>query len=113
MASFAEIDLDVVRGNTASFPFQFLASTGPDVAVDLTGSTLRFVARTPNGNLTAVDLTITNATQGSASLALTAAQTRSFPNGSVTEYEIERRVGGNQTTLIMGRINAVGGINDD
>lgn len=104
------------RGNNFRRTFRFKdAAGGP---VDLTGSVLVFVAEadtvrirktTGDGSLGMPDPSI-----GEITLSLTPAETRQFPVGRLrARYEIERRIEGEETTLVSGCITVMDGINDD
>jgi hypothetical protein len=109
----ASKDISIWRGNTETFPVEVKARAGATiVAVNLTGSTLQFRAQWDGGSLIK-DLDITDAALGLAELRLTASETRSIPQGSAARYEIERRVGSEQKTILYGRLVASGGLNLD
>jgi hypothetical protein len=109
----AQFQLEVWRGNTFSQMFRFVTvSNGVTTPVDLTGSTIVFRAAWSAGSINK-DLTITSASQGQATLALTVEETRLLPSGASADYEIERRIGGNQTTELFGKLIVAGGINND
>ena len=104
------------RGNNFRRTFRFKdAAGGP---VDLTGSVLVFVAEagtvrvmksTEDGSLA-----MPNPAAGEIALNLTPAETRLFPVGRLrARYEIERRIEGDETTLVSGCITVMDGINDD
>ena len=104
------------RGNNFRRTFRFKdAAGGP---VDLTGSVLVFVAEagtvrvmksTEDGSLA-----MPNPAAGEIALNLAPAETRQFPVGRLrARYEIERRIEGEETTLVSGCITVMDGINDD
>jgi hypothetical protein len=110
--------LSIWKGNSPSFPITISTRTGEALTpVNLTGSTLVFRAVWTNGSLrkegTGQGFTITNAAAGQATLAFTADETRLLPTGSVARYEIERRIGGGQTTLLYGNLDVSEWANDD
>ena len=104
------------RGNSFRRLFRFKDSDGE--AVDLTGSVLVFVVEadatrirksTADGSLAMPD-----PAAGEIILTLTPAETRQLPAGRLkTHYEIERRIGDEETTLAAGCITVMDGINDD
>lgn len=104
------------RGNSFRRTFRFKDSDGDPV--DLTGSVLVFVAvgdaatirkSTGDGSLLMPD-----PASGELTLYLTPAETRLLPVGRLkTRYEIERRIGLEETTLVSGCIGVMDGINDD
>lgn len=107
----AGIDISVRAGNNLSQPFRWLQVAG-GAPVDLTGSTLRFRTAWSGGAL-AKAVTITNAAGGEFTLDLTVAETRALPIGRVAFYEIERRIGASQKTIIEGFLDVSKGVNDD
>ena len=104
------------RGNSFRRIFRFKDGAGDPV--DLTGSVLVFVAEagairliksTVDGSLGMPDPSI-----GEITLSLTPAETRQLPVGRLrARYEIERRIEGEETTLVSGCITVMDGINDD
>ena len=104
------------RGNDFRRTFRFKDAAG--VSVDLTGSVLVFVAEagtarvrksTEDGSLAMPD-----PAAGEITLNFTPAETRLFPVGRLrVRYEIERRIEGEETTLVSGCIAVMDGINDD
>jgi hypothetical protein len=104
------------RGNSFRRIFRFKDGAGDPV--DLTGSILVFVAEagairliksTADGSLGMPDPSI-----GEITLNLAPAETRQFPVGRLrARYEIERRIEGEETTLVSGCITVMDGINDD
>jgi len=104
------------RGNSFRRTFRFRDAAGDPV--DLTGSVLVFVAEagsarirksTDDGSLAMLD-----PAAGEITLNLTPAETRQFPVGRLrARYEIERRIEGEETTLVSGCIAVMDGINDD
>ena len=104
------------RGNSYRRIFRFKDSDGNPV--DLTGSVLTFVAvgdgviiRKSTSDST---LLMPDPASGEISLYLSAGETRLLPVGRLkTRYEIERRIGTEETTLVSGCIAVMDGINDD
>jgi len=104
------------RGNSFRRTFRFRDAAGD--LVDLTGSVLVFMAEagtarirksTEDGSLAMPDPAV-----GEVMLNLTPAETRLFPVGRLkARYEIERRIDGEETTLVSGCITVMDGINDD
>jgi len=104
------------RGNSFRRIFRF--KDGDGVPVDLTGSVLTFVAGGDGATIrkSTADGTLPMASpvSGEITLHLTPAETRLLPVGRLrTRYEIERRIGGEETTLVSGCITVMDGINDD
>ena len=109
-------DLEVWKGNDWSQTFAFVDGTG--AALDLTGSSLVFRATAPGmttlrKSSPSSGITIPTPANGQAVVTMSIAETRLLPLGMVALYEIEFRSAGTQTTLVAGRINALGGVNDD
>ena len=108
--------LGLRRGNSFRRIFRFKDGVGDPV--DLNGSVLVFVAEaglvrlvksTADGSLAMPD-----PAAGEITLNLTPAETRQFPAGRLrARYEIERRIEGEETTLVSGYIAVMDGINDD
>ncbi len=104
------------RGNSFRRTFRFKDAGGDPV--DLTGSVLVFVAEagsirirksTEDGSL---EMPVPS--DGEITLSLTPAETRQLPAGRLkARYEIERRIGAEETTLVSGCITVMDGINDD
>ena len=104
------------RGNSFRRTFRFKDGEGDPV--DLTGSILVFVAEADGvrlGKSTADgSLSMPAPASGEITLHLTPAETRLLPVGRLkVRYEIERRIGGEETTLVSGCIAVMDGINDD
>ncbi len=104
------------RGNRFRRTFRFKDSSGDPV--DFTGSVIVFVAEagatrlvksTADGSLAMPD-----PTAGEITLSLAPAETRLLPVGRFrARYEIERRIGDEESTLVSGCITVMNGINDD
>lgn len=94
------------RGANIKLQFKF------PVGTDLTGATAWFSAAWPGGSMRRTDLVL-NVPGRSFTLSLTPAETRALPEGRLTSYELELRQSGNQTIVDSGKIEAVGGLNDD
>lgn len=105
----ANYDLTIWRGNDFSRTFRFKDGAS---AFNLTGSTLIWRAAWSDGEFEQT-LAVATPSNGEAVLSLTPAQTRALPEGRSSSYEIERRIGGQETTLIYGAITVTGGVNDD
>ena len=104
------------RGNSFRRTFRFRDGAGD--LVDLTGSVLVFVAEAGSARLRKStedgSLAMPDPTAGEITLNLTPSETRQFPVGRLrARYEIERRVEGEETTLVSGCIAVMDGINDD
>ena len=109
-------DLTVWAGNTWSQPFHLTAG-GSDF--DLTGSKL--VWRMVEGatitrkttDTVGSGIEITDDTGGEFELSLTVSETRTWNDGAVVRYEIERWLGDAQTTLLYGTMTVSAWVNDD
>ncbi|MCA3574780.1 MAG: hypothetical protein IOC86_12760 [Aestuariivirga sp.] len=104
------------RGNSYRRTFRFKDSDGDPV--DLTGSVLTFVAAgdgaTIRKSTSDGSLLMPDPASGELTLHLTPAETRLLPVGRLkARYEIERRIGDEETTLVSGCITVMDGINDD
>ena len=104
------------RGNSFERLFRFKDSAG--VVVDLTGSEIVFIAETATSTIrkTTADgsLQMPSPPSGEVTLKLTPAETRMFAVGRLrSRYEIERRIGGSEKTLVSGCVVIEEGINDD
>ena len=104
------------RGNSFRRIFRFKDSDG--YPVDLAGSTLTFVAVGDGATIRKFtgdgSLMMPDPASGEITLHLTPAETRLLPVGRLkTRYEIERRIGDEETTLVSGCITVMDGINDD
>lgn len=104
------------RGNNFRRTFRFKDGAGDPV--DLTGSVLVFVAEAGAIRLvkSSADssLAMPDPAAGEITLNLTPTETRQLPVGRLrARYEIERRIDGEETTLVAGCITVMDGINDD
>lgn len=104
------------RGNSFRRTFRFRDAAGD--LVDLTGSVLVFVAETGTTRIRKSTedgtLAMPDPATGEITLNLTPAETRQLPVGRLkARYEIERRIGGEETTLVSGCITVMDGINGD
>ena len=104
------------RGNSFHRTFRFKDTDGDPV--DLTGSIVVFVVEAGAVRLvkTTADGTFAmpDPATGEVVLSLSPAETRLLPAGRLrTRYEIERRIGDEETTLAAGCITVMDGINDD
>lgn len=112
----SKYDIDVWRGNTLSRTFRLKNPDGS--LLDLTGST--FVFRAINGSAELLraespttELSVPTPANGEVVLALAPADTRLLPDGKTARYELERRVGAEQTTILYGYLNVASWANDD
>ena len=104
------------RGNTYERVFCFKDGAGNPI--DLTGSEIVFIAETVAGTIlkTTADgsLQMPVPAAGEVTLKLTPEETRLFAVGKLrSRYEIERRVGGDEFTILSGCLFVVQGVNDD
>lgn len=106
----------VRRGNSYERLFRF--KDGGGQVVDLTGSVLVFTAETAASTIrkSTADATLMMPVpaSGEVTLKLTPEETRLFAVGRLrSRYEIERRLGGNEETLVSGCLIVEEGLNDD
>ena len=104
------------RGNTYERLFRFKDGAGNPV--DLTGSEIVFIAETTTSTIrkTTADSSLQMPTPatGEVTLKLTPEETRLFAVGRLrSRYEIERRIGGDEFTILSGCLIVVQGVNDD
>ena len=106
----------VRRGNTYERLFRFKDGAGDPV--DLTGSEIIFIAEATISTIrkTTADgsLQMPTPSTGEVTLKLTPEETRLFAVGKLrSRYEIERRIGGDEFTILSGCLIVVQGVNDD
>ena len=117
MPDAASYDIRVRQGNTLSLVFAFKDDDGEPF--DLTGSTIAFRAETGEGETfitkttPSSGLAMATPANGQVTLTLTPAEVSSFYPGRVNRYEIERRVGSIESTLLAGYITVTEGVNDN
>ena len=110
--------LNVWQGNSFALDLRLATIDGnTKTPVDLTGSEIVFRAVWTGGSVrkSSTDndgLEITDAEDGRIRLSLTVSETRALPLGEV-RYEIERRIGDEQTTILYGMLKTHGWANDD
>lgn len=113
----SKLDIEVWKGNTLSRTFRLKAEGGS--LVDLNGSV--FVFRVVNKaaeiiryvSASADELSVPTPENGEVVLLMPVADTRLLPDGAVARYELERRVGTEQTTVLYGSLVVKGWANDD
>ncbi|KAA2235259.1 hypothetical protein [Salinarimonas soli] len=98
--------LQAWKGNDFVQAFRFKA--GPAKArMDLTGSTVLMFVTWPGGEISR-EMTLSSsagdAVLDQASVSLTREEVRGFPLGRATRFEIERRIGDDQETLLYGEL---------
>jgi hypothetical protein len=104
------------RGNSYERLFRFKEGAGNPV--DLTGSEIVFIAETMTSTIrkTTADgsLQMPMPATGEVTLKLTPEETRLFAVGKLrSRYDIERRFGGDEFTILSGCLIVVQGVNDD
>ena len=104
------------RGNSCERLFRFKDGAGNPV--DLTGSEIIFIAETATSIIrkTTADnsLQMPSPANGEVTLKLRPAETRLLAVGRLrSRYEIERRIGEEQLTILSGSLIVVQGVNDD
>jgi hypothetical protein len=107
---------EVRRGNT--YERLFLFKDGAGNPVDLTGSEIVFISETGASTIrkTTADgsLQMPSPATGEVTLKLTPEETRLFAVGKLrSRYEIERRIGGDEFTILSGCLIVIQGVNDD
>jgi hypothetical protein len=109
-------NLRIVRGNNyPPLQWQILVSKEPDVLMDLTGSAFYLAIFGPGIDLdvSTLDELQVDLGQSIVKWSYTVAQSRLFPLGRQTSYELERRIGTTQQVLAVGQIRATDGLNPD
>lgn len=110
-------DIAVERGNDLRLIVRLAVRATPEaspVAIDLTGAELRLTIAPPGKPPIVKTLALVAGDPTRAILALTRGETRSLPEGRVTDFELElRRAPDGERTIWRGRIEANGGINSD
>ena len=106
----------VRRGNSYVRTFRF--KDGAEQLVDFTGSEIVFIAETATSTIrkSTADGTLQMPVppSGEITLKLTPEETRLFAVGRLrSRYEIERRIGGTEETLVSGCLVVEEGLNDD
>lgn len=116
MTTPALYNLSIWVGNSTTFTFRLKQDlTTP---LDLTTSSM-IMTIAHDGNLIELNATsgnveITDAVNGEFTVTMTALETRAIKSSSASvTYEIERRVGSEQTTVLYGSIALTGGANVD
>jgi hypothetical protein len=114
MTSCANVSL--IRGNNyPPLQWQFLVTSDPPLLMDISGSVFFLSIDGPGISfiVSTNDQLAIDVNQAILSWPYTVAQSRLFPLGRVTSYEIERRVGTTQQVLAAGMICAGDGLNPD
>ena len=117
MPTAATYDIVIRQGNTLRRTFRFLNDDG--TPVDLTGSVLRFRvelgSRTGNfiAKATPVQLLMPDPASGELTLTIPPVETAQITLGRTNRYEIERRVGSDETTILSGFLVGIRGVNDN
>lgn len=92
-----------VIGNPAGLVFTFVGET-------MTGRTYHFRAVARGQEVLAKVATVAGTT---VTVPITIAESRTIPVGSLTRYELEQRVDGQEVTRVHGFLIGVEGVNDD
>lgn len=112
----AVVDFDLWRGSNLP-PVIFGLENEDGTPFPVAGSEFVLSIRWGGGSIrksTAVgDGFVLNETTSELAWSPTLAETRLVPLGRLSRYEVERRIGGTQDTLISGFITGKGGNNDD
>ena len=104
-------NFNIWRGNSETLKFRLLASAG--VPLDLTGSEVTMYIDSA-GELTTHTATVVDPVTGEFSIFLSAAVTRALSTSAyVPKYEIERKIGQEQKTILHGNLLIGGGLSND
>lgn len=110
-------DWKIWRGNSEEVTFKFWQDRAKTTPLDLTGSELHFKLTHGGGEIVKSSVAaslVVNALAGEVAVELTPAETRAITTTTfVPVYELERRIGGKQKTLIWGEVKSTGGRNND
>lgn len=117
MPTAASYDINVRQGNTLRRTFRFLNEDG--TPVNLTGSVMRFRVelgyRTGKfiAKATPAQLSMPEPETGEVTLTMTPSETAQLTPGRTNRYEIERRAGPDETTILAGFLVGIRGVNDN
>ena len=117
MPTAANYSFEARQGNTLRLGFRFKSEDG--VAIDLTGSLIRFRVELGTGTgefiakSTPSDLQMPDPTTGEVTLVMSPNETDRLKPGRNNRYEIERQIDGEETTLVTGFIIGIRGVNDN
>lgn len=122
MAVAASYNFEVWRGTTPRFVFRLKNEGDPPTAMTWTDVSLTFQPK--NGTKVTHKLTdsdpnfaVTDAPNAEITWAITTAESRQFPEGAKTDYEVQVKAPngatGVQMVYLYGKITGKGGLNDD
>jgi hypothetical protein len=116
MSTPGKKQITVWKGNTFKMKVRFKVDA--DTPFDLTGSEIVMTVVHSNGTLelssNTSGITLTDPVNGEVDFVMTAEETREMSHiHPYVRYEIERRINGEQTTLLYGRVDLTGGNNVD
>ena len=109
----AKLDIELPRGNDIALVFRLRAAEAPiDLGSDQFSMAVRWgssslVKASADGGLSLLP------EAGQIRCPFTAAETKSFPEGKVARYELERQGAEGQRTYLTGHFIATGGLSDD
>jgi hypothetical protein len=109
-------NFDIKQGNTDELTVAFAQDDEVETPLDLTGSEIVFFAQYSSEAIRKSsadgDISI-DVASGTVRIPITLEDSRLFPVSAYVRYEIERRMGGGQETLLEGNLRVQSGINDD
>jgi hypothetical protein len=115
-------DFSIVRGTTQPLIFQLKVSDGatPPVLTNMVFDDVIITIQPKNGTKIVAKISeaqprfaVTDALENELTFTPTPAETRTYPAGAKTTYEVEVRDGTSQMVYLTGTITATGGINID
>lgn len=101
----ATLDIDMVQGDTYVNTITFVDEngTGIDYSAATFAAQVRPTYKSPNTEMQAFDVNVTNAATGIIVITLLNTQTRTLPTECVWDFQIT--IGGTPTTLLAGSVN--------
>jgi hypothetical protein len=115
-------DFSIVRGTTQPLIIQLKVSDGatPPVLTNMLFDDVIITIQPKNGTKIVAKISeaaprfaVTDALENELTFTPTAAESRTYPLGAKTTYEVEVRDGASQMVYLTGTITATGGINID
>jgi hypothetical protein len=115
-------DFEIVRGTTQPLVFRLKISDGgdPPILSNMPFDDVVITIQPKNGSKIIAKISeanprffVSNVGEAEITFRPTPAQSRSYPPGAKTTYEVEVRSGDNEDVFLMGTITATGGVNID
>lgn len=115
-------DFEIVRGTTQPLVFRLKVSDGgdPPVLTNMPFDDVVLTIQPKNATKIIVKLSdanprffVSNSGEAEITFRPTAAQSRTYPLGDKTDYEVEVRKSGNEDVYLVGTITGTGGVNID